>query len=591
MGSLTRYWEIFQIVQNEVKLITSDFLEQEDEILREKLARIQGLSDEFEEERKKLDDLGDEGRARFSNSLHTFDEWIQGTKSVIGATLAKRESEGESTLKGDEEGAIGEQAIQSEKTVEREGDSEGEPFLGFPQLTEETLETSNFLKKLMESMEEKNEEREGDQEREQDREGDKIPMKKGAISKHEKVMKTENQGVNAHHASLPQKTHSNQAPQGSSTPHHSMPGTSNQIQVPMGRPTIEQVPNNVPTEAPTQGHNEPIYNPMGAHGGYEQPSWQEPRMMYPAPQFRMQVENYIKIPHFDGKRLEDWVPFKSAFVRFVHNSPYLDNLSKLAHLLQHISGEAKDTISGFPFQENQYQGVWTVLNKRYNREDYIVEETIAKLLKLPGLRGQVTSEKLSSILNVTNQMLRTLPTFGIDVTSWDPILKHILIDKFDDELRADWKVHIGTNQSVPLNTLLDFLEVKMFTVGKQGSRGQHQVIGPRRPVQVYQVTEERCPQCNENHPLYRCRNLWKMTAKERTQELMRLKLCFKCLKRHGGKKEECTIGDCPVCGGPHNTLICYKKERDFKEHGKKREEPRPGPSQDKGGEGSNAHHA
>lgn len=59
---------------------------------------------------------------------------------------------------------------------------------------------------------------------------------------------------------------------------------------------------------------------------------------------------------------------------------------------------------------------WAVLYKRYDREDRIVDETISRVVYLP-LRHGVSSEKLSSIVNIKNQMLRTLPTFGIDVSS------------------------------------------------------------------------------------------------------------------------------------------------------------------------------
>lgn len=40
--------------------------------------------------------------------------------------------------------------------------------------------------------------------------------------------------------------------------------------------------------------------------------------------------------------------------------------------------------------------------------------------------------------------------------------------------------------------------------------------------------------------------------------LEKLGACFKCLLKH--EIGECKKRDCPYCGGPHNLLLCYKKE-------------------------------
>lgn len=41
-----------------------------------------------------------------------------------------------------------------------------------------------------------------------------------------------------------------------------------------------------------------------------------------------------------------------------------------------------------------------------------------------------------------------------------------------------------------------------------------------------------------------------------------LKMYFECLLKH--QIGECDSGSCPYCDGPHNILLCYKKENDMK---------------------------
>lgn len=69
---------------------------------------------------------------------------------------------------------------------------------------------------------------------------------------------------------------------------------------------------------------------------------------------------------------------------------------------------------------------------------------------------------------------------------------------------------------------------------------------------------ERCKFCSETHHVSNCRTLMEMRARERTLLIRALNLCYKCLSKHS--KGKCRLGDCPYCGGPHNTLLCYRKE-------------------------------
>lgn len=55
-----------------------------------------------------------------------------------------------------------------------------------------------------------------------------------------------------------------------------------------------------------------------------------------------------------------------------------------------------------------------------------------------------------------------------------------------------------------------------------------------------------------------CNEFEAMNAKNKTEMLRKLKLCFKCLSKH--PKGECREGECHFCGGPHHVILCYKRE-------------------------------
>lgn len=179
------------------------------------------------------------------------------------------------------------------------------------------------------------------------------------------------------------------------------------------------------------------------------------------------------------------------------------------------------------------------------------------------------------MIDVTNQMLRALSNWGIGVDSWDPWIKFMLFSKLDDATRKLWKQEIKRKQQVPLKDLLEFLEIRALEMQpaqgerlKQNFSNNMERKKKDQPRRIMHVTNYNiCPNCSKEHPIYMCQKLRELSAKERTETIRRLKLCFRCLKSHG--PDQCRFKACPVCDGPHNTLLCYKAERErLKKHEK-----------------------
>lgn len=274
----------------------------------------------------------------------------------------------------------------------------------------------------------------------------------------------------------------------------------------------------------------------------------------------------VTLPTFDGN-LMDWIPFRDQFTDMVHTNRNLSMLMKFHLLRSHLRGAALETVNGYKFMSVNYLPAWEDLVRRYNREDDIIEEYIRKFMELPILSNHPTSESFIQILNATNQMLRALPNWGIKVNSWDPWIKFMILAKIDEHSRRAWLTEKKRRQQVPLQELLEFLELRASEAQHSQSDAFRQLFSnyakkksePKRKLNSHLVYSEKCSHCQGEHRVYQCPKFLEQDAKARSNTIRGLKLCYKCLGTHGDNK--CKLGNCKRCDKPHNTLLCFKSTK------------------------------
>lgn len=273
----------------------------------------------------------------------------------------------------------------------------------------------------------------------------------------------------------------------------------------------------------------------------------------------------LELPYFSGNLLE-WIAFRDQFIDLAHNNSNLTTMIKFHLLRTHLKGAALETVAGYQFTASNYLAAWEDLLNRYDRTDSIIEEYIRRFVELPLLTNGSNGQKYTHMINVTNQMLRALPNWGINVQSWDAWVKFMLSAKMDDSTRKQWKQEIKRKQKVPLKDMMEFLETRALeTQSSQGERFRNSMNHQdrkRNDARVFHVQESgKCPNCNQDHPIYRCPKMLAIPAKQRLEIIRDLKLCVKCLRSHG--KDECKFKECAHCGKPHNHLLCFKKENEI----------------------------
>lgn len=280
----------------------------------------------------------------------------------------------------------------------------------------------------------------------------------------------------------------------------------------------------------------------------------------------------MKLLHFSGD-LSEWVAFKAVFTDMVHNQAGVTDVNKFVLLRNHLHGVAFDTIKGYLLIGANYQSAWADLLNRFDRKEDIAEEYLKRFYAVSAILQKPNNVNLRRIIDATNQMLHGLNGIQMTIANWDPMVNFIIKTKLDDQTRSEWRQHVGRKLTTTTKELLEFLETKAIELLPSQSEKLSQIMksGERKFPQkkvIFQVNESKqnkekkleCLICHKNHHVWNCYMLKKECAKVRTNMIKSLGLCFKCLVKH--KVGMCDSDDCEYCGGPHNVLLCFKKEND-----------------------------
>lgn len=132
--------------------------------------------------------------------------------------------------------------------------------------------------------------------------------------------------------------------------------------------------------------------------------------------------------------------------------------------------------------------------------------------------------RLINIVNKTNQLLRVLPQLGVNVETWDTWIKYNLRLRLDHTTQRKWLDQVKLRQNVPLQELLEFLEVEAseFVSVERDQRhttrhasfklAPKQFNKKRNPTTMLveqakenikpPIQRSKCGQCKQDHPIY-----------------------------------------------------------------------------------------
>lgn len=276
----------------------------------------------------------------------------------------------------------------------------------------------------------------------------------------------------------------------------------------------------------------------------------------------------LSIPKFAGN-YNDWTSFKDLFKALVHDNVHLTTIEKHHYLKTSLSGEAEQLLKHFALTEANYDKAWSTLESRYNNKRMIVTTIISRLLNQKKMNIECF-KSLKEILDTTKECLNSLDNIGVDTSTWDAIIVHLVVSKLDLETHKQWEQSLGSSQDIPTFTILSlFLEnrfrsMEMVNVTHKKDQPQKKDLTKnyttQKPTNMKSFVTEvssKCTYCSQNHYICHCKEFTALDVPQRQDFIKKNGICFNCLVK-GHSVNACRQSTtCRKCCRRHHTLLHF----------------------------------
>ncbi|KAL0894620.1 hypothetical protein ABMA27_013182 [Loxostege sticticalis] len=253
----------------------------------------------------------------------------------------------------------------------------------------------------------------------------------------------------------------------------------------------------------------------------------------------------IKVPIFSGNYVE-WQPFKELFLGLIHENKLLNDTQKLYYLKSHL---------------------WKKLETMYDNKRFLTNNILNRLLNQNSLTSESASQ-LKRLVSITSDCLEALKNIGIDVSSWDSIIVHIVSRKLDKDTRKAWELSLSSkllDELVSLEEFIQFLTNRFRGLENIGNVESHTCKNTKVPqlfsYHVLSGSEEKpkavnsCNYCKSNHTICECTKFRQESNDTRREFARDNGLCFICLNNNHSAKACKTNFRCHKCKKQHHTLL------------------------------------
>ncbi|KAL0829413.1 hypothetical protein ABMA28_004186 [Loxostege sticticalis] len=281
----------------------------------------------------------------------------------------------------------------------------------------------------------------------------------------------------------------------------------------------------------------------------------------------------IDIPVFTG-RYSQWPTFFDLFNETIHNNNSLSNAQKMQYLKGKLRGEAERLIQHLTISAENYETARDLLTHRYNNTQALFTNQIEIFLSQPSVHRQ-SSYELKRLYDTTMECIHAIHNLGVDTTSWDPLIVHLICKKLDAETYIDYKESRKSLRELPsFEELMNFIESKFTALEPLSKKEKDAQIQPKpsatsrptfrpiyhkkmqqsKPYQAVATFTPKCPLCEEKHDLYQCTRFLNMSPETRLTTIAKHEICKNCLYKHYGKGCHSTKR-CKYCNESHNSII------------------------------------
>ncbi|XP_028167947.1 uncharacterized protein LOC114358247 [Ostrinia furnacalis] len=280
----------------------------------------------------------------------------------------------------------------------------------------------------------------------------------------------------------------------------------------------------------------------------DQPSLQAPNVKLPK----------VNIPIFSGKYSE-WNTFRDLFQSLIHSNKTLGNAQKLLYLKGYLQGEAEQLLCNIPITGSNYDYCWGLLDERYNNKRYLCHHILKRLLSQKNVTCESASG-LKGLMDITNDCLYALSNIGIDTSTWDVLVIHIITLRLDPESKRQWELSIADNNSTELPTYDQFEQFlknryRALEFLSSESKPMPNKTLPVSQIKAMHVTTLVCPFCKKEHKLSTCKGFRDTSVDLRREFVASHNVCFCCLGNNHSAKFCHSKYKCRICKRKHHTLL------------------------------------
>ena len=289
----------------------------------------------------------------------------------------------------------------------------------------------------------------------------------------------------------------------------------------------------------------------------------------------------VKIPTFDGSPAL-WVEFITNFKELVHDQQYLNNAQKRIYLLQHLSGEAKRSVQGYPENRSGYIGSLKRLKFMFGQRSRIAQAALQRVTSGKTI-GNDDQAGLVEYYYTISDCLITLKRLNYvsDLHSSDTLRQ--AVRRLPSRLHNKWAEYCLSvrrkNEEPSLIHLESWVQARVLAQkdasiprgkfsGKDNFKTSNEkdkvMINTNSVEETKSVTEKKkkntdpaCPICKKKHFIWKCMEYKKLTPIKKHDEIKRLELCFNCLYKNHDAIKCASTNRCLAngCGKRHHTSL------------------------------------
>jgi hypothetical protein len=291
----------------------------------------------------------------------------------------------------------------------------------------------------------------------------------------------------------------------------------------------------------------------------------------------------VEVPEFTGN-YSQWISFKDLFLETIHNNPTINKAQKMQHLKTKLRGEAERLVQHLTINAENYSSCWDILNQRYDNKRLQFTSYINAMLNL-SFSHHPDAHSFKRMHDVIMECINGLANIGIEITTWDPIIVHMMSQKLDSSSYNDYLKEIQNPRELPiLSDFLSFLESRFMayeamkhrkkevttttfnyqkpsnnsTFNKTSFTKQYPArksfnYKPELP-RSYHTVYGNCTLCDGNHVLMQCPKFIDLDPVQRNITISKLHVCKNCLYSHGNNECKSTK-TCKECNMRHHTLL------------------------------------